>query len=203
MSQNEGISGSVRAAVGELAEHAERAAGPPAEQLDLLAEMPASRFDGAPTAATGTHRTLGEVLKARGRPRGAQNIATREVRELIRHLFGDPLLEMARWTLHTPETLARELGCTLVEAFDRLQRVREALAPYFYARLAPTDSEGRPVVPQFAMMIGDRLIGADRAPWLDDPEVRRALDTPQQNQGFNGAGGPMSHAEKSQGAAND
>jgi len=192
MAANEGISGSVRAAVGELAQRTNGAQDP--AQLDLLAEMPPSRFEGGAQVA-GTNRTLGEVLKARGagRPRGAQNIATREVRELIRRLFGDPLLEMARETLHTPETLARELGCTLLEAFDRLQRVREALIPYFYARLAPTDQEGRPVVPQFAMVIGDRIVGRENPPWLDDPEVARGFE---QNQRVSGNGAEKSPREK-------
>jgi hypothetical protein len=38
--------------------------------------------------------------------------------------FGDPTFDSARWLAHTPATLARELHCTLLEAFDRLERIR-------------------------------------------------------------------------------
>src|SRR3990172_2633839 len=92
-----------------------------------------------------------------GRPPGAQNLVTRQAREFVRRVFGDPLIESARWLLHTPETLAKELNCTIADAFDRLEGIRRDLRPFFYAKLAPTDAEGRPVVPQFAMVIGDRV----------------------------------------------
>jgi hypothetical protein len=56
----------------------------------------------------------------RGRPPGAQNKTTREMLEFVRKLCGDPLERRFRYAMHTPETLAIELGCTKLEAFDRL-----------------------------------------------------------------------------------
>lgn len=195
MSLKEGISGSVRAALADLGE---LAAAAPGEQLDLLAEAPPSRF-AADGAELGTRRTLNQVLQARGhgRPKGAQNLATRDMREFIRRVFGDPMLETGRWALHTPETLAKELGCSLLEAFDRLQGLRECLLPYFYAKLAPVDNDGRAVVPQFAMVIGGQIMGQERPPWMDDPDVRRAIEQQQQNQGVTGEPAQNSHAQNS------
>jgi hypothetical protein len=198
MGTSDGVLGNARAAIAAAAELA--GADDQVEQLDLL---PPSRFEGG--ASGGTNRTLNDVLRARGagRPKGAQNVATREVRDFIRKVFGDPMVETGRWLMHTPETLAKELGCTLLEAFDRLQDMREALLPYFYAKLAPTDQEGRPVVPQFAMFMGDRVVGSGsgRPPWMEDPEVERALSArvvnSEQNQGLSDAAQDVSHADKS------
>lgn len=207
MSDQDGVSGSVRGAVADLAaELAAKAADP--VQLQLL-EAPPSRFEAGGTAS-GTNRSLHEVLRARGagRPAGSGNVATREVRDFIRKVFGDPMLETARWMMHTPETLAKELGCTLLEAFDRLQGLREALMPFMHAKLAPVDDAGRAVVPQFALMIGDRVIGSgDRAPWMEDPEVARAINArvvnPEQNQGLGDAVPGVSHdASRTNGASN-
>lgn len=196
MSDQDGVSGSVRAALADAAP--DRAPDP--EQLELLA--PPSRF--TPGAPVANSRTLNEVLRARGagRPPGAQNLATRDVREFIRKVIGDPMVESARWMIHTPETLARELGCTLLEAFDRLQGLREALLPFFYAKLAPTDQEGRPVVPQFNMVVGGHVVGAGGTPpWMDDPEVARALAArvvnAEQDQGLSEPAADVSHEGKS------
>ena len=90
-----------------------------------------------------------------------------------------PFLESARVLLHTPATLAAELGCSKVEAFDRIERIRSDLRPFMYARLAPTDANGAAVVPAFQMFFGAGRRspdgGADRPPWIEDFEANGAL----------------------------
>jgi hypothetical protein len=80
-----------------------------------------------------------------GRPPGAQNKTTREMLDFIRKTLGDPMLESARWAMHTPESLALVLGCSKAEAFDRIEKLRADLRPYFYAKQAPVDSDGKAV----------------------------------------------------------
>jgi hypothetical protein len=67
------------------------------------------------------HRELEErIARDRaGRPPGARNLATRDAIAFIRRVFGDPLVERARWLRHTPETLAAELQCSKLEALAR------------------------------------------------------------------------------------
>jgi hypothetical protein len=118
--------------------------------------------------------------RRRGRPPGAVNKSTKAFRDWILARGEHPLQWMMRWAGHTPESLARELNCTLVEAFDRLKALHEGLAPYFAAKMAPTDDQGR-VAPQFFMQFG--LFGAPqsaggRAPWeyLESEQNRALLD---------------------------
>src|SRR6202023_987346 len=68
--------------------------------------------------------------------------------------LGDPMLESARWAMPTPASLAKELGCTIGEAFDRLEKIRSDLRPYFYAKQAPVDADGKPA-PWLTMSFGD------------------------------------------------
>jgi hypothetical protein len=157
-----------------LAEAAEIAKRPAAEQLALL---PPSKF-GPDTAR---HRVMREHVARheRGRPPGAQNLATRDVLAFVRQVLGDPVLERARWMRHTPDTLAAELGCTKLEAFDRLDRIRSELSKLFYAPLAPVDGDGNTVVPHFSMLIGggQATPGVDLPPWayLEQVEQKQPL----------------------------
>lgn len=146
-------------------ELAELLAGAGASEEEQLAFLPPA---GGVDAEDRQARAL-EAVRAdrRGRPAGAKNLATRQALDFIRRVLGDPLIDRARWAMHTPETLARELGCSRLEAFDRLDRMRADLARYFYAPLAPVDDKGRPVVPFFAMQIGPAGAPgtAARPPW--------------------------------------
>lgn len=138
------------------------AAKPAAEQLPLL--EPPSKF-GPDTAR---QRVMREHVARhdRGRPPGARNLATRQVLDFVRATIGDPVLERARWLRHTPETLARELGCSALEAFDRLDRIRAELTKLFYAPLAPVDGQGNAVVPNFSLTIGGGSAQKpNAAPW--------------------------------------
>ncbi|KPG01798.1 hypothetical protein IP86_03030 [Rhodopseudomonas sp. AAP120] len=168
-------------AVLAAAARAEARTGGAEVQFDLL---PPTRFH--PVDHEGEHRKMAErvATNRRGRPPGAQNKTTREMLDFVRKTIGDPLLESARWLLHTPESLAAELGCDVAEAFDRLEKIRSDLRPYFYAKQAPVDAQGKPV-PGLTMMFsgqGGPQIAADgtpRPPWL----YLQDLDAPsEQNQ---------------------
>jgi hypothetical protein len=103
----------------------------------------------------------GEIEAARdrglkgGRPKGAQNLATRELRAWLLQGMGGrtPQEQLAAWSNLGPEGLAAALGCSKLEAFDRWRGVLEYLGRFFAAPMAPTDGEGKPV-PQFVVQIG-------------------------------------------------
>lgn len=144
----------------------------------------------------------GEEERKRGRPKGAENLATGKLREMITRAGGHPLLNMARWAALTPEELAVRLGITKAEAFDRLMSMWDKLAPYTAARLAPVDEKGRAVTP-IAMFIGGETARAgDLPPW------HRSFQTVDgeyvENQGLSLTGSDAvrqkSHDEKSHGA---
>jgi len=123
---------------------------PPATQGELFNFVP-TRFE----AGTAEHDEMVQRLRTYrgGRPPGAPNLATRETLAFIRQIFGDPMMESARWLLHSPETLATELGCSKLVAFDRLEKVRADLRLYLYPRLAPVAADGTAVVPSFNMQV--------------------------------------------------
>lgn len=152
-----------------------------AEQFDLL--MP-------PTRASMTNREIQRVETAirhdaRGRPPGARNKATRDMLEFVRKMCGDPLERRFRYAMHTPETLAIELGCSKYEAFQLLDKMWADLSGFFYAKQAQVDGAGNAVVPRLTMMFGGQTAqpvgpaGAVRKPW-DYLEAANA--EPQQNQ---------------------
>jgi len=140
-------------------------AGAAGEQLDMLPEVVRiNRGDQAAVIANG------EVERRRGRPPGAVNVQSRQLRAMIEGTCGNPLLQMARWAALTPEEIAHRLGITTVEAFDRLILLLRELAPYTAAKLAPVDDAGR-AVPNIAVMIGGQGINTDAGgaavpPWM-------------------------------------
>lgn len=175
-----GVAQAVRAA-------ADAAQSAPAEQLALL--PPPTKF----TDGTSRHRVVQELVRRgdRGRPAGAQNIATREMLAFVRQVIGDPVLERARWLRHTPASLARELGCTELEAFDRLDKIRSELTKLFYAPLAAVDGHGNAVVPQFAMVVGGAQqagSGPSALPW-------DYIKTIEQNQPLSETPDTISHGD--------
>lgn len=190
------------AAVAAIAEAAEGAAavsaagagggGGGGEQLALL---PPTQFgEGARR-----HRELAERVRRdrAGRPPGARNLATRDVVEYVRKVFGDPMVESARWLGHTPQTLAAELGCTALEAFELLEGIRRDLRRFMYAPLAAVDGQGNVVPPSFTMVVGGAAQGADgRPPWVyaGGPVVEQET---QQNQALPAPAPEPSHAGSS------
>lgn len=152
----------IAAAAGDLA----KADG---DQLPLF-EVPTRAGDGEADAllrariGAAVARAEGE-RRGPGRPKGSGNRATVELRQFLLARGRHPLEAMMRWSMHTPDSLALELGCSKLEAFDRLVGLQKELAPYFAAKVQPTDEEGRPV-PMMNFVIGGRTVGAgDRPPW--------------------------------------
>lgn len=181
----------VRGAVGGLIEAA--AAARPAEPAQL--ELLPPGLDGLTAAAR--RRVEPGVRAARaGRPPGAENKMTREVKDFVRQVMGDPVIERARWLLHTPESLAAVLGCTRLEAFDRLDRIRAELSRLWYAPAAPVGEDGRPV-PVLSLVVAGQVVGAADAPppWIyaGGPVIEQA----QQNQSLSETPPDVSHGDVS------
>ena len=162
-----------RKVVGDaLASVREALDAPDAEQLDLLP----TRFEGDNAV-----EQRARVVRGRGRPAGAKNIATKEVKDFIRRVIGDPMIESARWMLHTPESMAKELGCTKLEAFDRLEAIRRDLRPYYYGRAAPVDDQGQ-ALPVFQMVVGGQNVAVAAGslpPWEYQENQEVSEDDPK------------------------
>lgn len=138
------------------------------EQLPLFAVPTHGRAERVNVGAIERATAEAEgVRRGPGRPKGAENRATREWRDYLLRRGEHPLEWMMRWSMHTPESLAAELGCTKAEAFDRLAKLRTELAPYFMPKMQPVDEDGRPV-PMVNLTIGGSGPGGDPAlpPWL-------------------------------------
>lgn len=155
---SEGARGAVADALGDVAGLVEAAT----REAEQLAFLPV-RADHLPEARD---RLRASVAAARrGRPAGAQNLATRQVKEFCRRVFGiDPMVEGFRWAQMTPDALAIELGCSKLEAWDRLETLRKDLMRYFYAPMVAVDEDGRPA-PVFNMIMGGASgAGSEAAP---------------------------------------
>lgn len=182
------------AIAGMIAEAA--AAEPAAEQLELLA--PPTR----PSLSDAQREQVDAAIRhdRRGRPPGAKNKTTREMLDFVRKFCGDPLERRFRWAMHTPETLAIELGCSKFEAFQLLDRMWADLARYFYGQQANVDASGNAAVPRLTMVIGGQTAaaigpnGAVRPPW-EYLDVANA--GPQQNQQVIDHEPAVSHGEPS------
>lgn len=166
-----------------------------AEQLEMLP----TRF--APGDATGRDVQVRDAVRRdrAGRPAGARNLATRQALDFVRRVLGDPMIERARMAMHTPESLALELGCDKLEAARFIDGIRADLMRLFYAPVAPVTEDGKPV-PFFAVTIGGASAAGDAAapPWLyPGGPVLEA----EQNQEVSGDAAGQSHAGQSHGEA--
>lgn len=156
------------------------------EQLALM-PLP-TRFTGA--RAEHLQRASAE-RRGVGRPAGAENKNTAQLRAFLLSRGRHPLQLLIEWSQHTPTTLAAELGCTRLEAFDRLRALWADAAPYFAAKLAPTDDAGN-IVPALLLQIGGQAVGSGgRKPWEYDGGP--SLDH-QQNQALSLPIDAVSHA---------
>jgi hypothetical protein len=163
-----------RVGVAAIAEAAAAVLPPAEKQLELLP----TRFE----PGTAEHTEQIERVRRVGRPLGARNLAQKAAIELTRRLFGDPWLERARWLLHSPETLARELRCSPLEAFILQDKIRSDLMRYIYATRSPEDGAGNPIAPTFAVQIGAAgaaVTGPDaKPPWEYEggPELPKVVN---------------------------
>ena len=193
MGANDGFEGIARGIAAAAAEAGDR-------QLELLDLAPPIRSAGGQADAVRAQIVEAARVRGRGRPPGAQNLLTKQAKEWITRVVGDPLIESARWLLHTPDSLAKELSCTLLEAFKLQQAIREGLMPYMHSKLAPVGEDGRPL-PMFQLIMGgaEGLDAGTVAPWLNDPEVARTLELEdERNQGVSVEAGDQSQTSQSQ-----
>lgn len=90
-----------------------------------------------------------------GRPGGSRNRINRDLIDYLRRTYADPLEGMAAVISRTVEELARDLNCSRLEAFDRMQVCRRELAPFLYAKVPANlklEGDGR-----FVLTIGDEV----------------------------------------------
>lgn len=99
-----------------------------------LALFPAADADPANPLATSVPAPP-EGKKRAGRPPGAINVATKEWQEFLLANFTSPLIGAARVQMMTPMELATALGCSLLEAYDRIHKAREFVARYMHQEL--------------------------------------------------------------------
>lgn len=187
MSVGDGRSGVMRAAVaaaaGDLAQ--QRAAAAP-EQLTML-PVPI----GNPRAKH-LRRDVDRKREA-GRPPGATNISTRELREWLLRRGIHPLQQLFLWAQHTPQSLAAELGCSQLEAYNQLRQSWADLLPYLAPKMAPVDPLGNVVTPFVQFNVGGHQVIAQgqQTPW--EWREQRVKFT-QQNQMVVDAVPAVSHA---------
>lgn len=160
-----------------------------------------------------------------GRPPGAVNKSAKELREYLLARGVHPLQRMMEFMLHSPQSLAVELNCSMLEAALFLRELWKDAAPYFAPKLVPTDTEGREL-PFFQMIVGGQhahlAAGEGGVPWLDpatgqpwgavagaveaQPSASRAQsatltanEETQQNQALLTSPAPVSHGPVSHG----
>lgn len=153
-------------AVAGVLEQAKAEMPEPAEQLDLLVaeNRPSTerlRWDEGALAAEG------ERARKAGRPKGAQNLATQDLKRWLVTLLGrTPQEWRVRWLMVQPEELAKRFGMTAKEALQFQDNIAEKLSPYFMAAMQAVDQNGNPV-PLINFNIAGQAVGDDgRPPWL-------------------------------------
>lgn len=70
-----------------------------------------------------------------GRPPGARNKRTEDWMEFLDATSSHPLIHLSKTADKLPEDLAKELGCTKLEAHNIIQAAQTALLPYRAQRL--------------------------------------------------------------------
>ena len=156
------------AASGELAAIKAAAEGDQVELFDIPTRFSALRGGERADAIAALERAKAEH-RGRGRPEGAQNKSTAQLKEYLLKRGTHPLQQLMRWSMHTPESLAKELGCTPLEAFKELRTMWSDMTRYFVAPMVPVDETGQ-AVPFFQMIFGGSAgapLGAagDIPPW--------------------------------------
>lgn len=131
MSADEGKRGvlrdAVKAAAGEFSATHTAARGEALELFPVPTRHSGSRADALQLA-------LRDRAGA-GRPPGAGNLATKEFRDFLMARGVSPLVQIMRWSMHTPTSLAAELQCSRVKAFELLKDLWAELAPYLHQKM--------------------------------------------------------------------
>jgi hypothetical protein len=133
---------------------AEAEAPKPAQQLSLLGSSGAE-----------SDEAVAEVVerRGRGRPAGAVNRATRDLRAFVTAQYRHPLVTLARIQAQDPVELAKSLGCKPAEALDRIQRAATELAPYLVGKMPVQDANGDAVLPVLNLVDPRLLAALDQA----------------------------------------
>lgn len=122
-----------------------------------------------------------------GRPKGAKNLSTRQLREYVLAHGKNPVIWKISWLTMTVEQLAAYLGCKMAEAFDRQLAIANSLQGIVLPNLAATDEAGN-AVPTINMVFGGGAslgVGPDRPPWeyLDGDELGVTGSSPEAGAG--------------------
>jgi hypothetical protein len=113
----------------------------------------------------------------RGRPPGARNRSTREWLDYLSRKYGSPLEVLAQMARAPTDQLARELGCTRLEAYVQKRHAAESLAPFLHPRLSSVElyPPGHPAGPP-------SLLSLTPQDWAEIPdavaEVSDAAESP-------------------------
>lgn len=169
------------------------AAAPPAPALPgLELEAEADAYEPAPDSMPFPQR------KGPGRPKGSPNRRTAEFARYILTRHGDLLSGLAAVAFMPIDDLARDLGCTKLEAFDRWLKTREALLPYVHAKLPAEAVIKHETLP--TLVIGELHVGTGGAVQLGAEGVRAlSIGPSEENQGLSAVIDAKSHDAQSHG----
>ncbi len=165
--------------------------GSPAPVFEILGEADAQILDASPFKARPT---------SPGRPKGAANKRTLEMRDLyLRSGFTHPMLWQGHMLTSKVEDLALALSCSKADAAELQRKIASDLLPYLESKM-PTKvdvkDERLPV-----LVVGETLASiaqarSDGSLAIDD-DLAEGLFPPQKNQSISPADGDGSHGDGS------
>lgn len=168
MADRDGIKGVMAEAVSEASQQLAAQASP-APSMDDLFNIPAApdqpqhvSFDKQGNVTSGglTPQQVSEEAERQrkaGRPKGAVNRSTRELKEFILKTGTVPQLWMVRWLNLEPEQLAQRLRCSIEKAFDFQLTIARELGEYIIPKMARTDGQGN-AVPLMGLFVNGQIM---------------------------------------------
>ena len=204
-----------------LAAEREAAAKEEAKRQAQLSMLPVSeRGDRDDLAPEGPAR--------RGRPPGAKNKRTEAWQDYLLGKYRSPLEVLAQTYSRPTAELARELGCTLLEAFKEQIAAAKDLAPFLHQKMPQAiDLKGVPVVPltinlgvgvaasaaigqneenQGVIEIAGRVVGREELDAIEETaaaEGKTASDPLMEDQRLDAPGGGADHVGDVTGKVDD
>jgi hypothetical protein len=106
-----------------------------AQQPEADEEEPTLDLLGLPAV----ERSANLSRAGRGRPPGARNRTTRDWLDYLSRRYGSPLEILAQMARAPVDELARELGCTRLDAYVQKRHAAESLAPYLHPKLSSVE----------------------------------------------------------------
>ncbi len=190
-----------------MARDRDEGAGKPAAGVSIGSPAPLFENSDAEQQLLAEAQPFRIMPTPRGRPRGASNKRTLQMRELYLKMgLPHPMLKMGQMLQLTVEDLARALCCDLLEAADLQRKIAADLAPYLESkmptRLDVAPNEGLPVLVVREIDTPQAIREARRTGALSiDDDLAEALGRDEENQGLAPSGGSQSHDAGSHGAA--